>query len=452
MYDLIVLGAGPGGYEAAAHAGEMGKKVALIEKKYIGGICLNEGCIPTKTLLYSAKVLQACREAEDYGIKTKKPEIDFKQIQKRKSEVVSLLTKGVKSKLKRSSVEVIWGEGSLKAKNAVEVNGKKYEAKNILIATGSRTTVPPIDGMDSPQVLDSTAILELDKIPSSLTIIGAGAIGLEFACLFNEMGSKVRVIEMLPGIAYQMDTEITSYLRKSLEKNNIVFNLSSRVIKIDKEKVYYKDENGKSKTVQSEIILNATGRQPNLENIGLDNIEILYDAAGIKTDLQGKTSIPGIWACGDVTGRCLLAHAATREGIVAVNNMFGRKDVMRYKAIPNVIYTHPEVASAGMTEQMLQKEEIDYQKIIMPMNISGRFVAENEKEKGYVKVLVGSKYHEILGIHIIGGAASEMIYGAVTFIEMEMRVEDIKEIIFPHPTVSEAIKETICQIKGGKTV
>ena len=447
MYDLIVLGAGPGGYEAAAHAGEMGKKVALIEKKHIGGICLNAGCIPTKTLLHSAKVLQVCREAENYGIKTKKPEIDYGQVQKRKSEVVSLLIKGVEGKLKRSGVEIIWGEGSLKAKNTVEVNGKKYEAKNILIATGSRPAVPPIDGIDSPQVLDSTAILELDKIPNSLTIIGAGAIGLEFACLFNEMGSKVRVIEMLSNIAYQMDTEITSYLRKSLEKKGIVFDLSSRVVKIDKKKITYTDESGKSKTVQSEIVLNATGRQPNLENIGLDDIGILYDAIGIKTNLQGKTSVPGVWACGDVTGRLLLAHAATREGIVAVNNMFGEKDIMRYKAIPNVIYTHPEVASVGMTEQMLQQEEIDYQKILLPMNISGRFVVENEKKQGYVKVLAGSEYHEVLGVHIIGGIASEMIYGTAAFIETEMRVEDIKEIVFPHPTVSEAIKEAICQIK-----
>lgn len=447
MYDLIVLGAGPGGYEAAAYAGEMGKKAALIERKYIGGVCLNEGCIPTKTLLYSAKVLKECREAKNYGIKTKKPEVDFKRIQKRKGEVVSLLTKGVEGKLKRSGVEVIWGEGILIAKNTVEVNGKKYKAKNILIATGSRPAVPPIDGINSSQVLDSTAVLELDKIPDSLTIIGAGAIGLEFACLFNGMESEVKVIEMLPDIAYQMDTEITSFLRKGLEEKNIAFDLSSRVIKIDKRKVNYIDGSGKNKTVESEIILNATGRQPNLENIGLDDIEIFYDAAGIKTDLQGKTSVPGIWACGDVTGRCLLAHAAAREGIVAVNNMFGIKDVMRYKAIPNVIYTHPEVASVGMTEQMLQQEEIDYQKILLPMNISGRFVAENEKEKGYVKVLVGIEHHEILGIHIIGGAASEMVYGAVTFIEMEMRVEDIKEIIFPHPTVSEAIKEAICQIK-----
>lgn len=447
MYDLIVLGAGPGGYEAAAHAGKMGKKVALIEKKHIGGICLNSGCIPTKTLLYSSKVLQACREAENYGIKVKKPEIDLEHIQQRKKEVVSLLVKGVEGKLKRIGVEIIWGEGCLKAKDTVEVNGKKYEAKNILIATGSRPAVPPIDGIDSPQVLDSTAILELDKVPKSLTIIGAGAIGLEFACLFNEMGSKVRVIEMLPDIAYQMDTEITSYLRKSLEKKNIVFNLSSKVTKIDKKKVSYKDESSRSKTVESEIVLNATGRKPNLENIGLDDIEIFYDAVGIKTDLQGKTSVPGIWACGDVTGRCLLAHAATREGIVAVNNMFGKKDIMRYKAIPNVIYTHPEVAGAGMTEQMLQREEIDYKKNILPLNISGRFVAENEKGSGYVKVLTGSQYHEVLGVHIIGGTASEMIYGISAFIETEMRVEDIKGIVFPHPTVSEAIKEAICQIK-----
>ncbi|MBA7566542.1 Dihydrolipoyl dehydrogenase [subsurface metagenome] len=447
MYDLIVLGAGPGGYEAAAHAGEMGKKVALIEKKHIGGICLNAGCIPTKTLLHSAKILQLCKEAENYGIKTEKLEIDYGKIQKRKREVVSLLIKGIEGKLKRSGVEIIWGEGRLTAKNTVAVNGKKYEAKNILIATGSRPAILPIEGINSPHVLDSTAILELDKIPKALAVIGAGAIGLEFACFFNEMGTKVKVIEMLPNIAYQMDTDISSYLLKSLEKKGIDFTLSSRVNKIGKKKISCTGENGKSETVQSEIILNATGRRPNLENIGLDEIGMLYDAEGIKTDLQGKTSVPGVWACGDVTGRCLLAHAATREGIVAVNNMFGKKDMMRYKAIPNVIYTHPEVAGAGMTEQMLQQEEIDYKKNILPLNISGRFVAENEKKQGYVKVLTGSQYHEILGVHIIGGAASEMIYGAATFIEMEMRVEDIKEIVFPHPTVSEAIKETICQIK-----
>jgi dihydrolipoamide dehydrogenase len=447
MYDLIVLGAGPGGYEAAAHAGELGKKVALIEKKHIGGICLNSGCIPTKTLLHSAKILQVCKEAEDYGIKTGKLEIDYGKIQKRKKEVVALLLKGIEGKLKRSGVEIIWGEGRLLSKNAIEVNEKSYETKNILIATGSRPAVPPIKGIDSYNVLDSTAILELDKIPKSLAVIGAGAIGLELACFFNEMGTNVKVIEMLPHIAYQMDTEITSYLLKSLGKKGIDFALTSRVNTIGKKEISYMDENGKTETTQSEIILNATGRLPNLENIGLDEIGILYDAKGIKTDLQGKTSVPGIWACGDVTGRCLLAHAATREGIVAVNNMFGKRDVVRYKAIPNVIYTHPEVASAGMTEQMLQQEEIDYQKNLLPLNISGRFVAENEKKQGYVKVLTGTRYHEILGVHIIGGAAGEMIYGAATFIEMEMRVEDINEIVFPHPTVSEAIKETICQIK-----
>jgi len=447
MYNLIIIGAGSGGYEAAAYAGEMGKKVALIEKEYIGGVCLNTGCIPTKTLLHSAKTLQLCREAENYGIKTGKLEIDYGHIRKRKKEVIALLTKGVEGKLKRSGVEMIWGEGRLIAKNTVDVNEKSYEAKNILIATGSRPAVPPIEGIDSPRVLDSTAILELDKIPKSLAVIGAGAIGLEFACFFNEMGTEVKVIEMLPHIAYQMDTDISSYLLKSLEKKGIDFTLSSRVSKIGKKEISYTGENGKSETVQSEIILNATGRCPNLENIGLDEIGILYDAKGIKTDLQGKTSVPGVWACGDVTGRCLLAHAATREGIVAVNNMFGKKDMMRYKAIPNVIYTHPEVAGAGMTEQMLQQEEIDYEKNLLALNISGRFVAENEKKQGYVKVLTGSQYHEILGVHIIGGAASEMIYGITAFIEMEMRVEDIKEIVFPHPTVSEAIKEAICQIK-----
>ncbi len=447
MYDLIILGAGPGGYEAAAYAGEMGKKVALIEKEYIGGVCLNTGCIPTKTLLHSAKTLQLCREAENYGIKTGKLEIDYGHIRKRKKEVIALLTKGVEGKLKRSGVEMIWGEGRLTAKNIVTVNKKDYETKNILIATGSSPAVPPIKGIDSSKVLDSTAILELNKIPESIAIVGAGAIGLEFAYFFNKMGTEVKIIEMLPHIAYQIDTEISSYLLKSLENEGIDFALASKVTKIDKNGISYTRENGKTEMMQSEFVLNATGRKPNLENIGLDEIGVLYDAEGIKTDLQGKTNVSGIWACGDVTGRCLLAHAATREGIVAVNNMFGKRDIMRYKAIPSVIYTNPEVASVGMTEQVLQQEEIGYKKNILSLNISGRFVAENGKKVGYVKVLTGSQYNEILGIHIIGEAASEMIYGMAAFIEMEMRVDDIREIVFPHPTVSEAIKEAICQIK-----
>ncbi len=447
MYDLIVLGAGPGGYEAAAHAGEMGKKVALVEREHIGGVCLNRGCISTKTLLNSAKVLHICREAENYGIRTGKPKIDYRQIQNRKTEVIALLRKGIEAKLKRSGVETIWGEGKLLSKNTVAVNEKVYKAKNILIATGSRPAVPTVKGIDSPCVLDSTAVLELDKIPKSLAVIGAGAIGLELACFFNELGTKVKVIEMLPNIAYQMDEEITLYLYKNLKKDGIDFALSSMVTRIGKEEIEYKGEDGNVEKIQTEIILNATGRQPNLENIGLDEAGVLYDARGIGTDPQGKTSVPGIWACGDVTGRCLLAHAATREGIVAVNNMFGKKDIMRYKSIPNVIYTYPEVAGVGVTEQVLKQEEIDYKKSILPMNVSGRFVAENEKKQGYVKVLTGSQYNEILGVHVIGGAASEMIYGAAAFIEMEMRVEDIKEIVFPHPTVSEAIKETIYQIK-----
>jgi len=447
MYDLIVLGAGPGGYEAAVHAREIGKKVALIEKEYIGGVCLNTGCIPTKTLFHSAKSLQLCREAENYGIQAGKLKIDYEQICKRKKEVIALLAKGLEGKLKRSGVEMIRGEGHLTAKNIVTVNNKSYKTKNILIATGSRPAVPPIEGIDHSKVLDSTAILELNKIPKSLAIIGAGAIGLEFAYFFNKMGTEVKIIEMLPNIAYQMDTNISSHLLKSLENDGIDFALNSKVTKIDKNGISYTHGDGKTEIIQSELVLNSTGRKPNVENIGLDEVGVFYDDKGVKTDLYGKTNISSVWACGDVTGRCLLAHAATREGIVAVNNMFGKRDIMRYKAIPNVIYTNPEVASVGMTEQVLQKERIDYKKNILSLNISGRFVAENGKKVGYVKVLTGSQYNEILGIHIIGEAASEMIYGVATFIEMEMRVDDIREIVFPHPTVSEAIKETICQIK-----
>ena len=446
MYDLIVIGAGPGGYEAAAAAGRMGKKVALIEKEYIGGVCLNVGCIPAKTFLRSSRLFSECRNAAAYGVHVSSPRFDLAAVVERKKRVVGTLTRGVETLLKRANVETIRGHARLASRNTVQVGGEAFQAANILIAAGSRPAVPPVPGIGSGRAVDSTGLLERTEIPATLAIIGGGYIGLEFACFFSAVGSKVTVLEMLPRIASGCDREIAARLEQALRKSGVVIRTSAKVTGIDGETVHYEDESGARANLEAGLILNATGRAPVVDGLGLEQAGVDFDRHGIKTSDEGKTNVPGIWACGDVTGRCLLAHAATREGIVAVNNMFGRRDRIRYEAIPAVIYTHPEVASVGKTEEELTEAGIDYRKSVVPMAVAGRFLVEHESASGLVKVLAGARYGEILGIHAIGDPASEFIVAAAAMIEMEMCVEDAAQIVFPHPTVSEAMKEAILRL------
>ncbi|MFA6930046.1 MAG: dihydrolipoyl dehydrogenase [Lentisphaeria bacterium] len=443
-YDLIIIGAGPGGYEAAAYAAKLGKKVVLFEKNELGGTCLNVGCIPTKTFLRSAKALEDCHEAGLYGVKTQAAVLDMAVVQERKQKVVSMLTRGVGSMLKGAKVEVIKAEAKLLGGGKVEAAGKVYEAANVLIATGSVPAVPPIPGLkESPAVLDSTGILNLTQAPKELVIIGGGVIGLEFASFFASIGSKVTIVEMLPKIAPVVDDEIGKKLMAELKKAGIVFHLSCKVVRIEGNTLVFQDPEGKEQKVSGDYILNSTGRSPVLRGFGLEECHVDFDRRGIKTDEFGKTNVPGLWACGDVTGRCLLAHAATREGIVAVNNMFGKPDRMRYSAIPSVIYTHPEVAQVGATEEELKSKGIAYRKAVIPMAIAGRFMVEYAGKSGTVKVLVGEKYGQVLGVHAIGGCCGEFIASASHMVELELRVEDVRQIVFPHPTISEALKETV---------
>ncbi|NMA40688.1 MAG: dihydrolipoyl dehydrogenase [Lentisphaerae bacterium] len=444
MYDLIVIGAGPGGYEAAAYAAKLGRKVALFEKAELGGTCLNVGCIPTKTLLRSARALEDCRAAAQYGVTVGAATFDMAAVQARKQQVVAMLIKGVTGMLKRAGVDVIKAEAKLAGRGKVVADGKEYEAANILVATGSVPAAPPIPGLrDNPGVLDSTGILELDAVPESLVVIGGGVIGLEFASFFATVGAKVTVVEMLPKIAPVVDEEISKKLMSELKKAGVVFNLSCKVVRIEDRTLVYATPEGKEESVTGTWILNATGRSPVLKGIGLEEAGVDFDRRGIKADEFGKTNVPGVWACGDVTGRCLLAHAATREGIVAVNNMFGIPDRLRYSAIPSVIYTHPEVAQVGATEDDLKARGVAYRKAVMPMAIAGRFVVDNAGQSGTVKVLVGEEHGQVLGVHMIGGCCGEFIASAAAMVEMELRVEDVRQIVFPHPTTSEALKETI---------
>jgi dihydrolipoamide dehydrogenase len=447
MYDLAIIGAGPGGYEAAAYAAKLGKTVVLFEKGEVGGTCLNVGCIPTKTLLRSAKSLAECKEAEKYGVAVGDATLDMKAVQARKTEVIGMLVKGVRAMLKKAKVEMVFAEAKIAGRGKIVADGKEYEAANILIATGSVPACPPIPGLaDSASVLDSTGILDLDSIPESLVVIGGGVIGLEFACFFAELGVKVDVVEMLDKIAPVVDGEIAKKLQSELKRKGVSFHLSCKVTKVEGDTLHFTDPKGEPQTITATWILNSTGRKLVLEGIGLEECGVDFDRRGIKTDEFGKTNVPGIWACGDVTGRMLLAHSATREGIVAVNNMFGIADRMRFGAVPSVIYTHPEVAQVGATEEQLQAQGIAYRKAVMPMAIAGRFIVENAGKSGTVKALVSEECGQVLGIHMIGGECGEFVAAAAAMVEMELCVEDVRQIVFPHPTVSEALKETILHV------
>lgn len=447
MYDLIVIGAGPGGYEAAAHAGDMGKKVALVEAGRVGGTCLNVGCIPAKAFLRSSRLYRECTEAKVFGVETGACRLDLPSVVERKNRVVGALVRGVEGRLKRAGVDVLTARASLAGRGQVRAGEELLEGANILVATGSRPTVPPVPGIASGNVLDSNSVFDLQEMPARLAIIGGGYIGLEFATFFSEAGAEVAVFEMLPQVAGGCDGDVSERLLQALKRSGVSFNLSCRVLGVDETGARYQDAAGEVRTYAADRVLNATGRVPVVDGLGLEQAGVDFGPRGIRTDDQGRTNVPGIWACGDVTGRQMLAHVATREGIVAVNNMFGQPDRTRYDAIPAVIYTHPEVASAGRTEEQLKAAGIAYKKAMVPMGVAGRFLIENEKGAGFVKVLVGAKYGELLGVHAMGDSASEWIVTAAAFIEMGLSAARAGKIVFPHPTVSEALREALLQVK-----
>ncbi|MGD0439886.1 MAG: dihydrolipoyl dehydrogenase [Acidimicrobiales bacterium] len=443
MFDLIVIGAGPGGYEAAAHAGGLGKSVALVEKAELGGTCLNVGCIPAKTFLRSSRLFRECREAAAFGIILDAPSFDMPSLLVRKDNVVGTLKRGVSSLLRSTGVEVLNGTGRLVGRNAVEVAGERYEAANILIASGSRPATPPIPGIDGERVLDSTSAFELKEVPERIAIVGGGYIGLEFASFFHEIGAQVTVYEALTRIASGCDGDIGDELLKILRRGGIEFHLSCSVLGIEGSTLHYQDAGSAPASDSATYILNATGRAPIVSDLGLEEVGVDASPRGIRVDDQGRTNVPNIWACGDVTGRHMLAHVAVREGIVAVNSMFGRPDRMRYDAIPAVIYSHPEVSMVGKTEEELQAAGIEYRKGVVPMALAGRFLVEHVRETGIVKVLAGAAHGEILGVHAIGDLSSEFIVAAGAMIEAEMTLAQASEVIFPHPTVAEALHAAI---------
>ncbi|MCK5736203.1 MAG: dihydrolipoyl dehydrogenase [Spirochaetaceae bacterium] len=440
-YDLIIVGGGPGGYNAAERAGHAGLKTLVVEKETLGGVCLNRGCIPTKTLLAAAKHYHIAKDSTDFGVNTAEVSMDWSKAYKRKEKTVRALVSGVKSKLKKNHVTVIEGKARFADRSTIEVNGESYTAAKIIIATGSKPFIPPIPGADSPAVLTSREILDIDHIPESLVVIGGGVIGLEFASLFSTLGTKVSIIEMLPEIVPSLDSDVAALLRQRLEKE-VTFKLGARVEKIDGNTVSFTDSEG-SGFINGEVILMSVGRRPVTDGIGLENIGLDINRGAIVVDEQMRTNLPGVWAIGDCNGKSLLAHSAYRMGEVAVADMQGKTDRMRYNAIPSVVYSLPEAAGVGMTEADAAKAGREVVTKKLPMQYSGRYLAEYGQEPGFGKIVIDVKTKVLLGVHLVGGLCSENIWGAAAMIEAEFRVDDIKELIFPHPTVSEIIRETI---------
>lgn len=453
-YDLIVLGGGPGGYNAAEKAAAGGLKTLVIEKRALGGVCLNEGCIPSKSLLYSGKVYNYAVNGEHYGVTTTGASIDQKKVVERKNKVVKTLVSGIGAQMKKLGVKVVYAEGKILGRDTegfkLEAEGETYVSDKLLIATGSAPVVPPIpglrEGLTDGFVMTNREILDLEEIPANLVVIGGGVIGLEMAAYFSSVGSHVTVVEMLDHIAGNTDREISEILKKNYAKKGVEFKLGCAVTAVGGGKVTF-TENGKEASVPADKVLCSIGRRAVTAGYGLETLNVELERGAIKTDECMKTNIAGLYACGDVNGKIMLAHTAYREGEVAVNNMLGKKDRMRYNAIPSVIYTNPEVGAVGETEESAKAKGYDVECVKLPMMFSGRYVAENEGGDGIVKVIVDKKYRRILGVHMIANYAAEIIYGAAMMIETEITVDNLKEIVFPHPTVCEVIREALFEIK-----
>lgn len=448
MFDLIIIGGGPAGYVAAERAGHKGLSVVLFEKKSMGGVCLNEGCIPTKTMLYSAKTYENALHGDKYGVFGDNIRFDYGKIVARKNKIVRKLVAGVESKMKQNNITIIRGEAMIqeRSQNGIEVkcDNESYLGTNLLICTGSDAFIPPIPGLSEAGdiILTNREILDLKEQPKSLVIIGGGFIGMEFGSLYNSLGTKVTIVEMLPEILGNNDFEISAMLRDIYTKKGIEFNLNAKVVKIDGNKVIF-DKDGETQIVEGEKILMSVGRRPVTKGFGLENLNVELLKGGIKVDEKMRTNVPNVFAAGDVTGFSLLAHTAYREGEVVVNNLTGREDKMRYNAIPGVVYTNPEVAGVGETEESATEKGIAFKVAKLPMTYAGRFMAENEGANGLCKVLIGEKFGEVIGVHMLGNPCSEIIYGASMAIEQEMTLTEMQEIVFPHPTVSEIFRETI---------
>ena len=446
-YDVAIIGGGPAGYTAAERAAERGLSTVLFEKNALGGVCLNEGCVPTKTLLYSAKVFDTIKHAPKYAVKAENPSFDYPKIIARKNKVVKKLTAGIRMKLNNLGIEMINETAEIKGKKTdncllIKCGEELYEASNLLICTGSETVIPPIPGLSESHYWTSREALLATELPESLVIIGGGVIGMEFASFFNSMGTEVHVVEMMDKILGPMDRELSDMLQAEYAKRGVKFYLSHKVTAVhDGEVTVEKD--GQSFTISGEKVLLSVGRRPVTKGFGLETLSLESFKNGIKVNQFMQTSLLNVYACGDITAFSLLAHTAVSEAETAIKHILGKSgEGMNYDAIPGVVYTNPEIAGIGKTEEELQTANIPYILKKIPMAFSGRFVAENEMGNGVCKLIL-SENQTVIGAHILGNPASELIVIAGIAIERKMKAEELEAIVFPHPTVGEIIKEAL---------
>lgn len=446
-YDVAIIGGGPAGYTAAERAAQGGLSTVLFEKNALGGVCLNEGCVPTKTLLYSAKTYDTIKHASKYAVKAESPTFDLPRMIARKNKVVKKLTAGIRMRLTEKGVTIVAGEAFIQSRTAdgtilITAGEDVYEATHLLICTGSETVIPPIPGLAETTYWTSREALLAKEVPSSLVIIGGGVIGMEFASFFNSLGVEVHVVEMLDKILGPMDRELSGMLQAEYEKRGVKFYLAHKVTGVHGTEVSVEKE-GESFILRGEKVLLSVGRRPVTKGFGLENLAPEPFRNGIKVDEYMRTSIPNVYACGDITAFSLLAHTAVSEAEVAIDHILGKNRPMSYKAIPGVVYTNPEIAGVGKTEEEAQAEGIPYIIRKIPMSYSGRFVAENEMGNGVCKLILRED-GTLIGAHLLGNPASELIVIAGIAIEKEMKAEELRSFVFPHPTVGEILKEALC--------
>ena len=450
-YFLAIIGGGPAGYTAAEKASKAGKDVVLFEQNALGGTCLNVGCIPTKSLLYGAKQYFNATHAQKYGVAAENVTFDFAAMQKRKTIVVRKLVAGIKQRLNNEHCTVVNGFAKILPSlqggdggRLIQCNGQLYEAQYIMICTGSTNFVPPIPGIkDNPAVWDSTDALAAAELPKSIIIVGGGVIGMEFATLYHELGVPVTVIEAMPTILPNLDPEVVQILLEKYKKAGINILTSTKVESIDGNTVSISSSTS-STSLTSDKILVSVGRRANLQGLEALN-ELELERGAIKIDEFCKTNLPNVYACGDVTGKIMLAHVASRQAEVAVGRMLKEIPLQRiaYNAIPSVVYTNPEIASVGITEAQAESMSIPVEVKKLPMTFSGRFMAENEGETGLCKMIVDAKNHSVLGVHCIGNPCSEFISAASFAVRNGYTVPEFRQVVFPHPTVSEILHEIL---------
>ena len=454
-YEIAVIGAGPGGYETAIKAAQMGKKTCIIEGAYFGGTCLNVGCIPTKTLIKTANVFDEVRGAAAFaveGVDTEKIRVDMKKLQARKNTVVKTLVAGVKGLLRGNRVDIIEGKAGFVDTHTLAVGEKRITADYIIIATGSSVFIPPFIAQEGDNhLLTSTEALDLDHIPGSVAVIGGGVIGVEFAYLLNKLGCEVTVLELMDHILPMVDTEVSGLAQKRMTKDGITFHLGAKVSKVKDDTVYY-ELDGKECEVRADAVLMAVGRIPNTEGLGAEGIGIEFDRRAIKTDDHLRTNIPNIYAIGDVNGKAMLAHTASHEGMVAVADICGRGGSMNYDRIPSCIYLDPEIACIGLTESQAREKYGDRIKIgRFGMAANGKSLVEGDTD-GLFKVITEAETGEILGVHLYGKHVTDMIGEISAAMAAEATAEEIIHAIHPHPTVSEALAESFMSAWNGKAI